>query len=154
MGGGFQGIGEPNRIPVGVVDADQGARGSLQFALEHAGHFAVEGREAITQKAPKGAPGTGNGTRGEAGSKARLSLREHRLMAELAAGLLYKEIADKFRISIGNVGRRVHEIFVRLGARNRIEAIEKWKALQGLLFGAVWPSESIAGAVSDILSLL
>ena len=60
----------------------------------------------------------------------RLTARETEVMAGLAKGLLYKEIADELGISFSAVHKHQHKIFTKLGATNRTEAITKWHAQQ------------------------
>jgi DNA-binding NarL/FixJ family response regulator len=59
-----------------------------------------------------------------------LTKRENEVMAGLAKGLLYKEIADKLGISFSAVHKRQHRIFCKLHASNRTEAIDKWRELE------------------------
>jgi len=61
------------------------------------------------------------------GSRLVLTEREEELMACLAAGLLYKEIADNLGISFSAVHQRQHRIFRKLRVSNRTEAINKWR---------------------------
>lgn len=58
---------------------------------------------------------------------ALLTKRENEIMRCLAAGLLYKEIADKLEISYSAVHKFQHKIFMKLKAANRTEAIIKWR---------------------------
>ena len=55
-----------------------------------------------------------------------LSPREAEVMAGLAEGLLYKEISEKLDISYAAVHKYQHNIFKKLGANNRSEAIRIW----------------------------
>lgn len=64
-----------------------------------------------------------------ADSKA-LTARETEIMALLAQGLLYKEIADRLYISEGTVKQHVNHLYRKLKARNRTEAILKFQALE------------------------
>src|SRR5262249_1980962 len=64
-----------------------------------------------------------------AGSGVVLTEREEELMACLAAGLLYKEIADNLGISFSAVHQRQHRIFRKLRVSNRTEAVNKWREL-------------------------
>jgi DNA-binding NarL/FixJ family response regulator len=61
----------------------------------------------------------------------RLSQRENEVMRWLAAGLLYKEIADKMGISYAVVHKLLHGIFEKLHVSNKTEAISKWRAEAG-----------------------
>jgi len=56
-----------------------------------------------------------------------LTPRDNAVMRLLAQGLLYKEIADKLRMSYSAVHKHQHNIFKKLGAGNRVEAIRKWR---------------------------
>ena len=56
-----------------------------------------------------------------------LTGRENEIMRCLAAGLLYKEIADKLEISYSAVHKFQHRIFHKLKAANRTEAIINWR---------------------------
>ena len=55
-----------------------------------------------------------------------LSPREEEVMSGLADGLLYKEISDKLGISFAAVHKHSHNIYKKLGASNRSEAIRGW----------------------------
>jgi len=55
-----------------------------------------------------------------------LTPRENELMKYFAQGLLYKEAADKMRISYAVVHKLQHKIFVKLRVSNKTEAISKW----------------------------
>lgn len=65
---------------------------------------------------------------GGATSKSCMSLspRENEVMDALAAGLLYKEIADELGVSESLVHKHVHNIFEKLNVHNRSEAITVW----------------------------
>ena len=54
-----------------------------------------------------------------------LSQREQEILAELARGCLYKEVADKLGISIGTVRVHIRHIYDKLHVHNRTEAIRK-----------------------------
>lgn len=58
-----------------------------------------------------------------------LSPRERQVMEHLAEGLLYKEIADRMKISYAAVHKLQHKIFVKLRVGNRTEAVVKWTSL-------------------------
>ncbi len=60
-----------------------------------------------------------------------LTSREDELMAHLADGLLYKEIADALQISESLVKNLVHSAYSKLRARNRLEAIRAWLLQKG-----------------------
>lgn len=52
-----------------------------------------------------------------------LSSREQEVLALLAKGLLYKEIAEQLDISTGTVRQHIHKIYDKLHVDNRTEAI-------------------------------
>jgi DNA-binding NarL/FixJ family response regulator len=54
-----------------------------------------------------------------------LSPREHEVLALLAKGLLYKEIAQQIGISVNTVRQHIHHIYKKLHVQNRTEAINK-----------------------------
>jgi two-component system, NarL family, response regulator LiaR len=56
-----------------------------------------------------------------------LTQREKEALDLLAEGLLYKEIAARMGISLGNLKQKVHLIYTKLGAINRTEALNKYK---------------------------
>jgi len=56
---------------------------------------------------------------------AELSPREREILADLAQGFLYKEIADKIGISINTVRTHIGKIYEKLQVRSRTEAILK-----------------------------
>lgn len=56
-----------------------------------------------------------------------LTKRDNEIMRCLAEGLLYKEIADKLKISYSAVHKHQHKIFAKLHAANRTEAISRWR---------------------------
>lgn len=55
-----------------------------------------------------------------------LTPREKQVLANLAKGLLYKEIAERLGISFTAVHKHQHNIFKKLDVNNRSEAIRKW----------------------------
>jgi len=57
-----------------------------------------------------------------------LTFREMEIMDSLSQGLLYKEIANKLFISEGTVKQHVNHVYRKLGARNRTEAINKYRS--------------------------
>ena len=59
-----------------------------------------------------------------------LSPREARVLRGLAAGGLYKEIADQLRLSLPAVKNARHRLYRKLHARTRTEAIRLGKQLQ------------------------
>ena len=58
-----------------------------------------------------------------------LSEREVEILGLLADGLTNQEIADKLFLVVGTVKAHNHNIFSKLGVRNRVEAIARAKAL-------------------------
>jgi DNA-binding NarL/FixJ family response regulator len=60
-----------------------------------------------------------------------LSHRDNEVMRLLAEGLLYKEIADRLRISYSAVHKHQRSIFLKLRVSNRAEAIGKWRDAGG-----------------------
>jgi DNA-binding NarL/FixJ family response regulator len=54
-----------------------------------------------------------------------LSAREQQVLALLATGLIYKEIADKLDISVETVRTHVRNICQKMHVRNRVEAVAK-----------------------------
>jgi DNA-binding NarL/FixJ family response regulator len=54
-----------------------------------------------------------------------LSVRENEILQHLSKGLLYKEIADKLSISVNTVRHHIHNIYEKLHAQNRTEALNK-----------------------------
>ncbi len=59
-----------------------------------------------------------------------LSDRELEILGLLAAGLTNQEIADKLYLVLGTVKAHNHNIFSKLGVRNRVEAIARARALR------------------------
>jgi DNA-binding NarL/FixJ family response regulator len=55
-----------------------------------------------------------------------LSQREGEVLALLAKGFLYKEIAEQLSISTGTVRQHIHHIYDKLHVQNRTEAINKY----------------------------
>ena len=55
-----------------------------------------------------------------------LTGRENEVLQLLADGLLYKEIADRLRISHGTVRQHIHKIYEKLHVQNRTEAVNKY----------------------------
>ena len=54
-----------------------------------------------------------------------LTQRENEIIALLAKGLLYKEIAEKLSIAVNTVRQHIHKIYEKLHVQNRTEAINK-----------------------------
>ena len=88
-------------------------------------HATLQYAMAATEKSPPSTaladiPPTGR-------SFSPLTQREYLVMEHLAKGLLYKEIADRLKISYAVVHKLQHKIFIKLRATNRTEAIAKWQ---------------------------
>jgi DNA-binding NarL/FixJ family response regulator len=62
---------------------------------------------------------------GDVEPDAALTNRENEVLQLLAKGLLYKEIADQLKISVGTVRQHIHKIYEKLHVQNRTEAINK-----------------------------
>ena len=60
------------------------------------------------------------------GAATPLSTREQEVLALLAKGFLYKEIAQQLGISTGTVRQHIHHIYDKLHVQNRTEAINKF----------------------------
>lgn len=58
-----------------------------------------------------------------------LTPREIETLEHLAKGLLYKEVAEKMSISVGNLKQKVHVIYKKLEASNRTEALIRYNEL-------------------------
>ncbi|MBS1526566.1 MAG: response regulator transcription factor [Bacteroidetes bacterium] len=58
-----------------------------------------------------------------------LTMREKEVLQLLAKGLLYKEIADTLSISVITVKNHLKNIYAKLHVQNKIEALNKYKAL-------------------------
>jgi DNA-binding CsgD family transcriptional regulator len=96
-----------NKVRKGHVPQLARARRTLQPGL-------VDGREAVS--GPVSARLVHFG----------LSARESEVMAHLAQGLLYKEIADQMKVSYAVVHKLQHKVFVKLQVSNRTQAVVKW----------------------------
>lgn len=59
-----------------------------------------------------------------------LSKREYEILQEISNGLSNKEIADKLFVSESTVKTHVSNIFIKLDAKRRTQAIKKAKALK------------------------
>ncbi len=55
-----------------------------------------------------------------------LTERENEVLSLLAAGLLYKEIADRLHISHGTVRQHIYNMYEKLHVQNRTEAVNKY----------------------------
>lgn len=64
----------------------------------------------------------------------RLTLREEQVIHLIAAGKLYKEIADALDISIDTVKKHCKNSYRKLNARNGVEAAIKYKPQERLAF--------------------
>jgi len=58
-------------------------------------------------------------------SRSRLTVRELSVLTLLAKGLSYKQIADSLKLSINTVRNYVRNIYEKVGARSKNEAIER-----------------------------
>jgi DNA-binding NarL/FixJ family response regulator len=58
-----------------------------------------------------------------------LTEREIEVLNHLARGLQYKEIADRLEISTGTVKKHIRNTYVKLQVQNKVEAINKFRAI-------------------------
>lgn len=56
----------------------------------------------------------------------QLTKREHEILALLAKGYLYKEIADQLSISLSTVRAHLHAVYEKLHVQSRTEAVVKF----------------------------
>ncbi len=56
----------------------------------------------------------------------KLTKREHEILALLAKGFLYKEIADQLGITLGTVRTHLHTVYEKLHVQSRTEAVVKF----------------------------
>ena len=56
----------------------------------------------------------------------KLTKREHEILALLAKGYLYKEIADQLGISLSTVRAHLHTVYEKLHVQSRTEAVVKF----------------------------
>ena len=56
----------------------------------------------------------------------KLTKREYEILAALAKGFLYKEIADLLGISLSTVRAHVHAVYEKLHVQSRTEAVVKF----------------------------
>jgi len=56
----------------------------------------------------------------------QLTKREHEILALLAKGFLYKEIADQLGISLSTVRAHLHAVYEKLHVQSRTEAVVKF----------------------------
>lgn len=59
-----------------------------------------------------------------------LTDRERQVLDRLSSGLLYKEVADELGIHMDTVRNHVRRIYEKLQARNRTEAVLKYRSLR------------------------
>ncbi len=59
----------------------------------------------------------------------QLTTREQEVMSLLATGLLDKEMADRLKLSLFTVKNHLKNIYNKIGAKNRLEAIIKYYKL-------------------------
>jgi len=93
-------------------------------------------------------------TREDGRNSARMSARyitarEALLMRPMADGLLYKEIAKSLGVSYSAVHAMQHKVYLKLGARNRAEAVRNWQAV-GRELRQADPKSSILYAMRSI----
>lgn len=60
--------------------------------------------------------------------KYRLSKREIEILEQLSKGLKYKSIAENLFLSVGTVKKHVDNVYEKLQAHNKLEAIQKAKS--------------------------
>lgn len=58
----------------------------------------------------------------------KLTKREQEILAQLAKGFLYKEIADQLGISLSTVRAHLHTVYEKLHVQSRTEAVVKYLA--------------------------
>ena len=61
------------------------------------------------------------------GEQASLTVREREVIELLAAGAMYKEIADTLSITLETVRSHVKKIYDKLHAHSRTEAVRKYR---------------------------
>ncbi len=61
-----------------------------------------------------------------AGELGQLTPREHEILALLAKGCLYKEIAEQLGISMSTVRTHIHAVYEKLHVQTRTEAVVKY----------------------------
>jgi two-component system, NarL family, response regulator LiaR len=62
----------------------------------------------------------------ETGPETALTKREKEVVDYLHKGLLYKEIAIQMKVGIDTVKKHIKNIYKKLEARNRTEAVNKY----------------------------
>ena len=58
-------------------------------------------------------------------SDERLMPREHEVIGCLGKGMVYQEIANALGITLSTVSQHAHHIYSKLGAANKVEALNK-----------------------------
>lgn len=58
-----------------------------------------------------------------------LTKREQEILCLLAAGKMYKEISCRLEIALETTKKHMRNIYFKLQAQNRIEAVNKWRSL-------------------------
>ena len=56
----------------------------------------------------------------------QLTKREHEILALLAKGFLYKEIADQLGITLSTVRAHLHTVYEKLHVQSRTQAVVKF----------------------------
>jgi DNA-binding CsgD family transcriptional regulator len=82
----------------------------------------VEPRPLIPLKDAEADPTSEKGMR----QCSQLTARENEVIRCFSYGLLYKETADRLKISYSAVHKHQHNAFRKLKAANRSEAVRKW----------------------------
>ncbi|RYY59733.1 MAG: response regulator transcription factor, partial [Chitinophagaceae bacterium] len=60
-----------------------------------------------------------------------LTIREQEVLNLLAAGLQYKQIADRLFLSVETVKTHLRNIYAKLHVQNKMEAVNKWRKGDG-----------------------
>jgi DNA-binding NarL/FixJ family response regulator len=68
---------------------------------------------------------------GHKGPGASLTEREQRIMACLAEGLFYKEIAPRLDVSYAVLRKLQHRLFLKLRVHKGTEAVARWRSMYG-----------------------
>ena len=61
----------------------------------------------------------------------KLTPREREILAQLAQGRLYKEIAAELGISPSTVRAHLHSVYGKMGVASRTQAVVRFLALRG-----------------------
>ncbi len=56
----------------------------------------------------------------------KLTIREQEILALLAKGCLYKEIADQLGVTLSTVRAHLHTVYEKLHVQSRTEAVVKY----------------------------